>query len=255
MISHTRLRPPHMAYATVLLTVFVIFTVLYHFVPMLLDELAFAEMYRSYNAGSDAFSLRALLDFAGEMREYDNSRLANVLSPLTTIVHPWCDIAPAVSALMVVVMIAGAVRLSGIRRHRAGLAVGVWAAMLLFLPWRNSILVADYTLNYVYAAAVNVVWLIAFAWWSGRRHGIWGVVGMVLLTVVAAMWHEGFSVTLLAGLGVDWLASGCRKPARWYLPTIIYLGATTFIVFCPGVLARAGEQMLNHFAYCSPCRD
>lgn len=122
--------------------------------------------------------------------------------------------------------------------------------MILFLPWRDSIFVADYSLNYVYASAVTLplLWLLGEGRASLRRGPAFA--GTLLLALLAGVWHEGFAAPMLAALGLLCLARRLRMGGwRWWAVVVLYFLATCFIIFCPGILARSGREVGSRFGH------
>lgn len=64
-------------------------------------------------AGSSDFSLSALAGYFRELRLNDNSRLANVLSPFTTLITPWRYLFPWLTGLAIAFIAALGVRICG----------------------------------------------------------------------------------------------------------------------------------------------
>ena len=230
-------------YGIVLLSVAVVFTSLECLMPQQLDDLAFIGLYRYMNGGGDDFSLNAFSGYFQEMRNFDNSRISNQLAPLSTIIHPWCDIFPYLCGIVMAFNVAAITRLSGSRLRRSVTAVSVWAMMILFLPWRNSILVADYMLNYTWSTAVTLLFLWLFVRKLQTSESKIIIVVTVLMAVIAGGWHEGFALPVLCGLGVDWIASRCRKSWKWYLVAGVYAVSAMAFALSPGTLARFGSEM------------
>lgn len=233
----------------VLICAFVVFTGLYALTPWQFDDYAFARVYLDINGGESAFSGHSFAKFIGEIRQYDNSRLSNVLAPLMLLVEPWCTLRPLISGLMTVLMIWLVSKFICPRGANALKISLIWASLMVVLPWRNNLLVADYTLNYVYAAVVE----LGFVWTAmemGRGFGgKWSVLLFLLLALPAAVWHEGFAGPVAAGLFVFGILN-CRRHRRlfWCVWTVFVL-AMFANALSPGMLERIhreGGQGLMH---------
>lgn len=233
------------AYAALLLLVACVHAAMSWLTPPQYDDLGFISIYRSYAGGSTDFSLEALGSFFQELRQNDNSRLANLLAPFSTLFTPWREIFPLVTGAVTALIVALAVSLC---RVGAGLrfryAVVLLAMITLLLPWRNSLFVADYSLNYVYASAVTLayVWVMSVKWRALRKP--WAFAGALLLAALAGVWHEGFAVPALAGFAVMWLDRRTRPQGwRWLAVTGVYALAAAWIVLCPGIFGRVDREV------------
>jgi len=241
------------AYAIVMFTIAVIYSIMSYLTPPQFDDLAFMSLYREWNNGSSDFSISAIYRFCQELRQEDNSRLANMLSPFSTIISPWRNLFPYITGLMVSSIVFLGIRMCRVGVNRFYHSILLWAMMIVFLPWRNNLFVADYSLNYIYAAAVSLLFIYVM---TSKMELLCNNVmffPVALLAVVAGMWHEGFSVPSLTGLGI-WFMKRLIKSrrltavdVRWLVVYAVYLAATCCIVFCPGVMTRSGREIGAHF--------
>ena len=216
--------------------------------PPQFDDLMFISVYHDYSGDSSDFSLSALADYFQVLRRYDNSRLANLLSPFSTLFTPWRYIFPWLTGAMVSVIISLSLKICGIVGYRARWGVLLWTLMIILLPWRNSIFVADYSLNYIYAAGVNLPIILIMG--SGQRflQRTPVFVGAIALALIAGAWHEGFSITVLASLCLLYITRRMRTGGwRWWVVAVMYFLATCFIVFCPGIMDRSGREIGHSF--------
>lgn len=240
MISADLRRPVGSGLYPVLLLIALLWGTVYMLTPFQLDDWQFMGVYRDLNGGSDDFSLRAWFGYMSELRDNDNARLGNFLSPFSTIWRPWSSLFPWITGTLVSFIIWMASRLGfGSRSGWETVAV-VWLLIALFLPWRDSLLVRDYALNYVWGAAVTLpaVGLI-MALRSGARY----FVVALAMAVVAGVWHEGFAVPSLCGLGVVALIRGFRMGWRWWLAVVVYGFSCLVMVLSPGMLGRASREL------------
>lgn len=234
-------------YGAILLTVAILYSIFSYFTPLQMDDYMFIDVYNRYNGGSDDFSFSALSKFFSEVRANDNSRFANLCSPLTTLVTPWRQIFPFLTGPMIAAMIWLTVRLSGPWRPRRWcVATAVWALTVLLLPWRNSIFVPDYQLNYIYSAVIT----LAFIWLAipgrARLRNPWLLCAGVILAAVAGCWHEGFSATTCCALAVFGISRRLRLPRQWWMICLVYGAGTLWITFSPGVLTRTAVETSRH---------
>lgn len=234
-------------YITLLLIIWAIYTLISYITPPQLDDLAFMALYHNYSGESDEFSLYAIRQFFSEMRQYDNSRLANLLSIFSTIIFPWNHIFPFITGLATAAIVALSVAICRISKDRWKYAVIMWLMIILFLPWRNNIIVADYALNYIYASAITLLFIYITVI---KRHLIKKPAVFLLAVVVAILsgvWHEGFTAPTLAGIGALCILKKFRMNRQWYAIVLINFFAFAFITFCPGVLSRFDREAASQF--------
>lgn len=221
--------------------------------PMLVDDWVFMGVYNLANGGTPEYdaplSPEGILRFWLEIRDYDNARLPDALSPLTTMSAAGRALFPLLNGLAVAFIIGMMLRLSlpkGARRSPFSVALA-WAMAIALLPWRDSIFVADYSLNYIWGAAISLLFISAALPFRNPRYGN-GIsfASVLLLAVVAGAWHEGFAFTTLCGfilLSATDLAKGHRHGFRWWCLGAVYAAAAFAIFLCPGMMIRVGEQM------------
>lgn len=230
----------------VMLTVALLFGLMSLWTPQQLDDYTFINEYHSWSGGSDSFSLSAWLSYCDVLRTCDNMRFANLLSPFSTIIEPWCSLFPWLTGITVAIILAIILKWGRARRHRGLFAVLVWAAMTAFPAWYNSLFVADYLLNYVYATAITLLTLAAIIHCERRR--LWSPLrfaAVALLTCIAAGWHEQFAFSAVAGLGLWIIACLARRrpvSAQLWLITILYFGVALAVFLCPGMIDRIGRE-------------
>lgn len=225
----------------------ILFASISYLTPLQLDDYVFMAEYRNA-AGSERLSPGGLLHFWLEIRQYDNGRIANLLSPLTTLSPAGRILFPALTGCAVAFIIGMTVMLtmrSGSRKSALPVTLA-WSMTLLLLPWRNSIFVADYALNYVWGTAVTLLFVAVALRLDSRKRSAACAIPAILLAIIAGGWHEGFAFTTLSGFllySAYATASGKRFPLRWWITGIIYaLSAFAFFI-CPGMIIRMQEQL------------
>lgn len=228
----------------ILIIMTVIFTLMSAWTPLWLDDNMFISIYREMNGGSDAFSWQALIDSWLNNRLYDNARMSNFCSPLSTVIEPWCSIFPVLAGLSCTAMAVLVAVLGGVRRNSATALALVWIAIVALLPWRNSLFVRDYVLNYPFSAVIAFVFACAMCAGHGERvkHPLW-FCGTLLCATLLGAWHEGFAIPIGAGMGVWALTRRMRMPWQWWV-CLVVLGVSTLLIFyCPGMLGRMEDQV------------
>ncbi len=132
---------------SVLAVIAAVYAVIAYIVPLALDDYVFIDTYT--NALPDPrsdFSLRRWVAFASIVRCEDNGRLANILSPVSTLfTSKWlyAVITGCVTAALVWLL----ARLAKGDKPDWRLLAAVWAVVLVALPWRNNFFFYDYELN------------------------------------------------------------------------------------------------------------
>lgn len=211
--------------------------------PFSLDDWTFMGNWRDDAEGGNEFSFPAWQRFFYFIRSYDNGRIANAMSPLSTMFSPWKELFPILTGTMLAAAVVLLQRFSTGSRSTFYLALA-WGCMILFLPWRDTLFVRDYSLNYIWGAAVTLffLWLLRkvtlrSASGNGTRNA--AVTALCILTaVIAGGWHEGFAIPSLCGLGLLMLAGRFRFPVRFYAIVSVYLVSALLFMFSPGLTAR-----------------
>ena len=181
--------------------------------PPQYDNHLFEAVYLECSGGEESFSAGAFCKYVAELRVNDNWRLGNLVAPLFTLMMPHWFFA-ILTGVCVAAIAACIVRFSGCpASRRAAAVVPVWATMLLFLPWRNSLLTCAYALNYIFSGAAAMVALsLGFAA-IRRQRLLWLALP---LSVVAGMSHEGIAVPAAVGVAALMLLKRDIK-AQWPL--------------------------------------
>lgn len=232
---------------------FCIFAYLMYYMPPALDDLIFQWEYLRANNQSPQFSFDALVSYAMSIRAEDNSRIPNIMSPLSTLIPVTKVIFPFLTAALIAAMMVMSARLAVPDRWRSVLTLSTtWLMMILLLPWHDSIFVADYALNYIYSAAVTLAFISCLLYcnrngWTTKRF-----VCMIPLTVLAAGWHESFAFPAGFGLLFMTLTQGSKHRHLsgrfgWQWWTIAAIFAATALIFAlsPGMLSRASRELSN----------
>ncbi|MCH5218263.1 MAG: hypothetical protein J1F07_06930 [Muribaculaceae bacterium] len=231
----------------ILLLIAVLFTLMTLWTPPAYDDWIFMAVWREVN-GDASPGLGTMVDFWREIRLYDNGRLANVMAPLSVMFSPGRELFPLLNGLCVAAIVGFASRLAFGRDWLRPVNIALcWLFILFLLPWRNSLFVADYALNYIWSAAITMAFMVSVV----RRERLgWNpiaFVGALLLAFIAGGWHEGFAVPTLTGFLVYSIAELCRGGRRlswcWWAVGVFYAAVTLFFVVCPGMLERSASQL------------
>lgn len=246
----------------ILFTATVVYSLMEWFTPLMLDDYVFKAVYLRFNNLHTDFNPAAFSSYFHELRECDNQRLSNLLSPFSTTISPWKDIFPVATGIaiaMIIGLCAGFIaspcydnqsnvcsRTRLLSKYPLCIAI-VWLAIIVLLPWRNNLFVADYALNYVYGAALMLSF-IAIALYAllqsadGKKNRM-AVIALCLLAIPSGMWHEGFSVPTLLGFLAITLRNPKEKRWWWWSAGILMALGILIAGMAPGTLSRADNQI------------
>lgn len=210
------------------------------------DDLVFRNLYMQINGGTTDFSWQSMIDYAREVRANDNGRLSNILSPIATSMIPrW--LFASITGIFVASMFALMCRIAGVHGRRTAYSLLLlWALSLVFLPWRNSLIVNDYLLNYVYSS-VAILLFLGFNIRAVRgelSHPV-EIIIAILIAFIAGWFHEGFSIPLLGALGLFALKKRFRLHWTWWLLIVVFALAAEWVLLAPGTMARADREVMN----------
>lgn len=226
--------------AGILLLIAFLYALMSYWTPLAYDDWMFMAVWRDVN-GDRPLSLTALYDFWREIRQYDNGRIANTLAPLSSMISPWKELFPVITGILAAGIIAFTSFFS-FRKVSAFFLSICWVAVFFLLPWRNSIFVADYSLNYIWAAVITMAFMLYVVKCEKTGWNIYNFLLVLILAFLAGGWHEGFAVSTLAGFFIYTLVK--RKfSAQWYITGIFYAAVTIAFYLCPGMLLRTETQL------------
>ncbi len=221
------------------------FILFYYYTPWLLDDYWFAKSYMNHNGGSSSFSFQALYQFAKTTRNFENGRLANVLAPVSTLmISHWlfAVLAGCLCSLLIYLI----VRSASVKAHMPLVISGTALASIVCLPWRDSMFVADFFLNYV-LSSVLVLTLLLILNRVAKRNILGPVVFVVacILALVSAWLHEGFSVPVCVGLGLYAIIHRFRLTWQWYMIAMFFIMGTLWVITAPGMWVRVENVIGN----------
>lgn len=241
-ISEAAARRNGLLAGSVLAVIAAVYAVIAYIVPLALDDYVFIDTYT--NALPDPrsdFSLRRWAAFASIVRCEDNGRLANILSPVSTLFTPkwlYAVITGCVTAALVWLL----ARLAKGDKPGWQLLAAMWAIVLVVMPWRNNLFVADYELNYVYTGVLLLATLLEAERAAEGKAGVAETAAACVMAFLAGWMHEGYSAALVFGIGLWALCVRFKMPAKWWA-VVIALGSGMLVALtAPGVWLRFGAQ-------------
>ena len=217
----------------------VLYALLSYLTPLYLDDWSFMAVWRDDVDGGYTFSWRTWGDYFRYIRGFDNGRIANALSPFSTMFSPWKEIFPVLTGICVAISAVLVQKFATGRLSIPALAL-TWVLMIVGLPWIDTIFVRDYSLNYIWASAVTLIflWLL-----NAVSHGRKLLVPAIVMAVIAGGWHEGFSSATLCGLALLVIIRKFRLPWKFYAVTVIYLFSDILFMLSPGLVRRAAAAV------------
>lgn len=226
----------------ILIIIATLYALISYWTPLAYDDWLFMAEWRNVN-GDLPLSLTSIFEFWKEIRLYDNGRLANTFSPLSTMFSPWKELFPIMTGILVALIVYLSTVLAFSTKKVSPLTISiVWFAMLIFLPWRNSLFVADYSLNYIWAAALTLVFMITVVRFERKGWKVSGFILSLILAFLAGGWHEGFAIPTLCGFLLYSAKKYGRFSPQWYFVGVFYAAVAFVFLYCPGIIDRSQRQ-------------
>lgn len=232
----------NIAVMLILISFIILFGLLSYFVPYAYDDILFNQLYIEHSNGEKIFSFKILYNYALEIRNTDNGRLANIIcGPAIIFIYKWII---AISSGIAFALMFRLMNLAaGISRSRLSYFIILTCFLSFFLlPMRDHIIVFDYILNYVWSSVFILlfIWLLCKA--QSGNLSVPGFVGSILVAVLAAWFHEGFSLPVC--IGFAFLCVYKKFAFNWQLwvLAIVFGSITIWEVLAPGTLLRANNE-------------
>ena len=147
----------------------------------------------------------------------DTARVCNMVGPFMLFFPKW--ISSTIAFLVLMYGIWACFKLSDIDLRRSwlvGIGIGLWTLTPL---WYDGMSTVIYQYNYLVSTGIGMGLIVAV---NKRSRKLSGLILLILLSILAAVWHEGFTVPLLiAFLVVTVFFKSCRD--RWHIIAIAIL--------------------------------
>lgn len=230
-----------MKVAVALCAIAAVYAALSYMVPQHVDEIRFTGEYMSRVSDGSAFDFGAWADFVSVQRDTDNSRLANLVAAPVLSLVPRRMFATAIGLCVAAMiwLIAVLARVHGRPGWKS--IAAAWLAVVVFLPWRDRLFIASYSLNYIVGAVIG----LAFLYSATRLRGGVATLVTVALAAIASLWHEGLAVTLFAALAAKAVLGRGRVSSGVYISMAVLAVGTAVVICCPGTLGRIGREALH----------
>lgn len=224
---------------SILVAVAITFFFYFFFTPITLDDYMFMAIWKDIN-GTENFSFAGLLKFYEYIRNTDNGRIANLLAPFASLFSPFKQLTPFLSGLLVAVNVYFAKIMATTQKGALGALFYslIWVSFILFLPWYNSLSVADYTLNYIWSSAINLAFLYVLFW---REKAGWTPGWMsiaIVLSFLAGGWHESFAVSSICGIFLYIILRRPKLTSQFYFISFLFILFTLLFAVSPGIIGR-----------------
>lgn len=176
----------------------ILFGVIYQLYPVSVDDLWY--LCETVAPAGTLEALKQTWNYAVECTNSDTGRLGNlVVVPFLSYFPRW--VYSTVSALCIWLILSLGARLA--KQDRPSGCAAVWMAVVVFiLPWYEYMFTMLYTVNYVWAAVVGLMFLTLFLRGNGDKLTVIRAIGLLMIGFLMGWWHEGFSVPMVCGLVV-----------------------------------------------------
>lgn len=210
--------------------------IIYVIMPYTCDDYWYMTPLADYYKGVDtSFPGTALWDCWSDHYANDNIRLANIVFTFTLLMPKF--IPSILSGLFVGVMLWQSARLIGVSWRNPLMFMLLVFGISFMLPWYEEMLTQCFALNYVWSTALTL--MLAMRFWSNKKQNIYL---SLLLGFIVGVWHEGFSVPLLAGFAT-YLALNRGEINRQRIAMICAMViGLLWLLSAPGLQANVGYK-------------
>lgn len=234
-----------LAYILIVALIVCLYSFLTYATPLFTDDWMFMKNWKEH-AGISEFSFKGWWNYYAYTRAIDNGRISNALAVFTSLFSPYKELFPLLNGVMMALLIILCQKISSFGKDVnkvSGLSVS-WFCCLVFLPW-TPLFEADYSLNYIWAAVVNLGFLYYLL--KNEKHG-WSIRSLVLclvLGLIAGGWHESFSVESICGLGLIIIVRNRRLSRNFYILFLSYVFAAAIFGYSEGMRSRFQWEFLS----------
>ena len=215
------------------------FWALYTFTPALGDDLAFAT---KANATTDNFGSSFNVDFAVAWNHYihlSDGRLANLICMFCLALPRW--FVAIFSAFALIYIAFGSLRLVGIDGFKAPAALAFIALWLNFgIQWRDELLYMDFAINYLWSAALMLIFLKLF--FDDKAN--WAI--SIIVALVLGIFQEGAAFPALCGCAAWGIFNLKRLSARRISMLVALIPGILYILFFSAMTERLENDAYSH---------
>lgn len=226
----------------IILAIILIYTLFSLLCPIMTDDYMFWGKYLTANNGSMMPSLSGYCNYVRDLWLYENGRLANMLCAPVVLWMPKLAWAIILAVIICAIYLLSARMVNGSRPVRPLLLMSVWICSILLLPWydTSSLMLIDYALNYFPPTLLTLatIWA-AYRIESGQPfRNIYYYCAIVVIAFLAGIFHEGFSMPLLAAISVIAAVRKFSMPGQWWGIYIALLCGTIISAGSPAIWTR-----------------
>ncbi|WP_300300289.1 DUF6056 family protein [uncultured Muribaculum sp.] len=232
----------------IVISMFAIYAIFSWFTPLMVDDLIFWHKYQCANNGLTSPSLSGYWIYIRDLWLYENGRLANMLcAPAILWIPRW--LWSAILALIICGLFVLCARIiNDNRRISPTLLIFVWVASVLLLPWHDysSLMLLDYALNYFPSSilALGTIWTVCHLQSTRIDNPICYIL-ILIMGFAAGLFHEGFSLPLIATFITIAFINQFKMPAQWWGIFIATIIGTAICVGSPAIWERFFDTMDN----------
>lgn len=231
----------------------IIYTLFSLYTPILSDDLIFLHKYYIANGGSYSFSLHGLYEYAHDIWNTENGRLANMLCAPILIWLPGYIKALLIACVISFIFLISTRIIDRNWHLRPITLMTMWILSILLFPWHDysSLMLTDYALNYLVSAALTLCTLFA-TYYSTTKRIKPGLYILILITAFSCgAIHEGFSLPLLGSLTI--LSIIRRHPSsEWWGIFLSLLAGTIICLSSPAIWNRLADNTANQTLHLLP---
>ena len=226
----------------IILAIILIYTLFSLLCPIMTDDYMFWRKYLTANNGSMMPSLSGYCNYVRDLWLYENGRLANMLCAPVVLWMPKLAWAIILAVIICAIYLLSARMVNGSRPVSPLLLMSIWICSILLLPWydTSSLMLIDYALNYFPPTLLTLatIWA-AYRIESGQPfRNIYYYCAIVVIAFLAGIFHEGFSMPLLAAISVIAAVRRFSMPGQWWGIYIALLCGTIISAGSPAIWTR-----------------
>lgn len=235
----------------VIVSIFVIYAVFSYLCPTMVDDLMFWCKYLDANGGCPNPSFFGYCTYVKDLWLYENGRLANMLCAPVVLWVPRAVWAILLSAVICMVFLLSARLVNGNWHFSPVSLMCVWIGGILFLPWRDysSLMLTDYALNYFPSTLLTLGTILAASNTDNHIKYKTSYPAVLLMGVFAGIFHEGFSLPLIAGLTTVAVMRRFRMPRQWWGIYMALIAGCSVCVGSPAIWTRFFETVEEPSAF------
>ena len=240
----TKLKSAKLFYLTIFIIV-IIYTCLEYYFPFIYDDWAMASYWKD-NSVNEKFSIEAFRNFYRDVKWDANGRIANMVQPIFLFISPFKIFYPFLVGILIAVSIVfiqkTALYNQKVNNKFFWLSI-VWSLVLIIIPWRDSIFVRSFALNYVFGSGLSLPFIYLLissekTKWSSVRF-----LFLIFYAVVVGGWHEGFSFTIIFGLLIYLIINRLKASKNFYIVLAVLICSSLFFLESPGMETRIGTAL------------